>query len=77
MIDERRREPSLADGWAPQPRDVEILSLLAAGLTTDVIARKVGLSERTVRRRLRAIADEIGVDSSIEVVVHAVRAGLI
>jgi len=76
MIDERRRERP-ADAWVPEPRDVEILSLLAAGHTTDVIARKVGLSERTVRRRLRAVADDLGVDSSIEVVVHAVRAGLI
>jgi DNA-binding NarL/FixJ family response regulator len=37
----------------------------------------MGRSERTVRRRLRTIADEIGVDSTIEVVVHAVRARLI
>lgn len=77
MSDERRENCPLDDAWAPQPRDVEILSLLAAGLTTDVIARRVGLSERTVRRRLRTIADAIGVDSSIEVVVHAVRVGLI
>ena len=50
-----------------------MLRLLAAGQTVDAIARRVGFSERTVRRRLRAIADEIGVDSTIEAVVHAVR----
>jgi DNA-binding NarL/FixJ family response regulator len=37
----------------------------------------MGRSERTVRRRLRTIADEIGVDSTIEAVVYAVRARLI
>lgn len=65
------------DDWQPAAEDVRILALLAEGMTTDVIARRVGLSERTVRRRLRTVADDLGVDSSIEVVVHAVRCGLI
>ncbi|WP_436702185.1 response regulator transcription factor [Nocardioides sp. BYT-33-1] len=63
--------------WAPTRLDLEILSLLARGLTIDAIGRRIGVSDRTVRRRLRTIADELGVDSSIEVVVHAVRTGLI
>ena len=77
MIDERRRRCAEEAPWRPSDLDVEILRLLARGQTTDAIARRVGVSERTVRRRLRTVADEIGVDSSIEVVVHAVRAGLI
>lgn len=63
--------------WRPEDLDLEILRLLSQGLTTHAIARRAGISERTVRRRLRAVADELGVDSSIQVVVHAVRAGLI
>ncbi|MDQ6522621.1 LuxR C-terminal-related transcriptional regulator [Nocardioides sp. LHD-245] len=63
--------------WAPTRLDLEILSLLARGLTIDAIGRRIGVSDRTVRRRLRTVADELGVDSSIEVVVHAVRTGLI
>ena len=63
--------------WHPTHEDVRILVLVAEGMTTDVIARRVGLSERTVRRRLRTVADDLGVDSSIEVVVHAVRRGII
>ncbi|TYL49945.1 response regulator transcription factor [Nocardioides sp. BGMRC 2183] len=70
--------PDIADdGWEPAAEDLAILRLLAEGFTTDVIAGRVGLSERTVRRRLRQTADELGLDSSIEVVVHAVRRGLI
>ena len=80
MIDQRRRRtcegPNSPD-WQPTELDLEILSLLSQGLTTDAIARRVGVSERTVRRRLRSVADDIGVESSIEAVVHAVRAGLI
>jgi DNA-binding NarL/FixJ family response regulator len=63
--------------WDPEPGDLEILRRLADGATTEAIARHIGLSERTVRRRLRAIADEIGVDTTIEVVIHAVRRHLI
>ncbi|MCW2795585.1 helix-turn-helix domain-containing protein [Nocardioides sp.] len=63
--------------WSPDPADLELLRLLADGQTVDAIARRVGVSERTVRRRLRSIADDIGVDSTIEAVVHAVRSRLI
>ena len=78
MIDQRRRRGCVGSaGWRPEQLDIEILRLLSRGHTTDAIARRVGVSERTVRRRLRSLADEIGVDSSIEVVVHAVRTGLI
>jgi DNA-binding NarL/FixJ family response regulator len=77
VIDQRRRNGCDKHGWQPGLLDVEILRLLSRGHTTHAIARRVGVSERTVRRRLRAIADEIGVESSIEAVVHAVRVGLI
>jgi len=63
--------------WQPTTDDVLVLRLLSEGHTTETIARRVGRSERTVRRRLRAIADEIGVDSTIEAVVYAVRSRLI
>jgi DNA-binding NarL/FixJ family response regulator len=76
MVDSGRTS-SASGGWDPTADDVRILRLLSEGHTTDVIARRVGLSERTVRRRLRTLADEIGVDSTIEAVVHAVRSGLI
>lgn len=73
----RRSDTTSHPVWSPDPVDLEILAHLAAGLTVDGIARRVGLSGRTVRRRLRSLADEIGVDSTIETVVRAVRLGLI
>jgi DNA-binding NarL/FixJ family response regulator len=63
--------------WEPDPGDLEILRRLADGETTEAVARHVGVSERTVRRRLRAVADEIGVDTTIEVVIYAVRRQMI
>jgi DNA-binding NarL/FixJ family response regulator len=64
-------------GWTPDPADLAILGRLARGETVEVVARQVGLSERTVRRRLRGMADDLGLDTTIEVVVHAVRHRLI
>lgn len=63
--------------WSLDPVDQEILALLAGGVTVDGVARRVGLSARTVRRRLRGLADELGVETTIETVVHAVRDGVI
>ncbi|WP_328989431.1 LuxR C-terminal-related transcriptional regulator [Kribbella sp. NBC_01245] len=56
--------------------DVQLLRLLATGLPVEAVARRLDLSERTVRRRTRAICDRIGVGTAIEAVVWAVRRGL-
>jgi DNA-binding NarL/FixJ family response regulator len=61
----------------PTLADLEILRLVSRGFTSDAVARRVGLSERTVRRRLRAMGDEAGVGTTIELVVQAVRRDLI
>lgn len=63
-----------ADGaWSPTRRDLDILGMLAEGYTVETVARRLDVSERTVRRRLRTMADDLGVDATIQVVVHAVR----
>jgi DNA-binding NarL/FixJ family response regulator len=58
-------------------QEVELLRLLAGGLPLDAVARRLHTSERTVRRRMRAICDRLGCSSSIEAVVWAARRGLI
>jgi len=57
--------------------DLDLLRLLSRGLTNEAIARELGISDRTLRRRARDICDRLGVDTPIEAVVHAVRARLI
>ncbi len=54
--------------------DIDVLRLLSRGMTTDAIARELGVSTRTLRRRARDICDRLGVDTPIEAVVRAVRA---
>ena len=53
--------------------DVTLLALLASGLPTEAVARRLGLSERTVRRRTRIICDRVGVTTTVEAVAWAAR----
>ncbi|WP_074311165.1 helix-turn-helix domain-containing protein [Micromonospora cremea] len=57
--------------------DLRLLRLLAAGLPLETVARRLGLSERTVRRRIRAVCDRLDVKAPIQAVVWAVRRGML
>ncbi|TDC38199.1 response regulator transcription factor [Micromonospora sp. 15K316] len=57
--------------------DLRLLRLMATGLPLETVARRTGLSERTVRRRVRAICDRLGVTARIQAVVWAARRGLL
>lgn len=57
--------------------EVELLVLLADGLPVEAIARRLALSDRTVRRRSRAMCDRLGARAPIQVVAWAARQGLI
>ena len=57
--------------------EIELLAEIATGVTTEVAARRLGLSARTLRRRLRNVCDLLGVNTPIEAVVWAARRQLI
>jgi len=59
------------------PRELEVLRLLAEGLPNKAIARRLDLSEHTVKFHLNAILGKLGAQSRTEAVVHAIRLGLI
>ncbi|MBC2931736.1 DNA-binding response regulator [Nocardioides sp. zg-1228] len=52
-----------------------LLEQLMAGSTDEVIARKLGIGLRTVRRRVAALMTELGVDTRFQAGVEAVRRG--
>jgi ATP/maltotriose-dependent transcriptional regulator MalT len=64
------------DSAGTRPRDL-LLGQLARGARDDQIARALGLSLRTVRRRIATLFDELGVDSRFQAGVEAVRRGLL
>lgn len=46
--------------------DQQLISLLLAGLTDTAIARHLGVSQRTVQRRVAALLDELGVQTRFQ-----------
>jgi DNA-binding CsgD family transcriptional regulator len=54
-----------------------LLQQLAAGAQDEQIARTLGISLRTVRRRVAAVLTELGADSRFQAGVEAVRRGWI
>lgn len=60
-----------------EAEELELLRLLAEGQLVEAVAKRTNTSERTVRRRYRAICDRLGVQTPIQAVVWAVRRGLV
>lgn len=59
------------------PREVEVLRLLAEGLANKAIARRLAISDHTVKFHINAILGKLHAQSRTEAVVHAIRLGLI
>jgi DNA-binding NarL/FixJ family response regulator len=66
-MDQPCARPDLGDD------ELVVLRLLAEGETVDVAARRLGVSERTVRRKARSACDKVGCETTIEAIVWAVR----
>jgi DNA-binding NarL/FixJ family response regulator len=66
-----------ARGIGLSDEDLLLLAELAKGVTVDRVGRRLDVSGRTVRRRLRGICDRIGVATAIEAVAWAARRQLI
>ncbi|HET8616903.1 MAG TPA: hypothetical protein VFL94_15385 [Actinomycetales bacterium] len=65
------------DASVESDADTRLLALLAGGFKDEAIARYLGLSLRTVRRRVAALADELGVHTRFQLGVVAQRRGLL
>jgi DNA-binding CsgD family transcriptional regulator len=56
--------------------DQQLLALLAAGLTDQAIARKLGVAKRTVERRIRRLMDSLGAQTRFQAGLQAATRGL-
>jgi two-component system NarL family response regulator len=58
-------------------RELEVLDLVARGLTSREIGEQLFISENTVKNHIRNILDKLGLHSRNEAVLYAVRENLI
>ena len=79
-VDELSTTPSSAPGKHPgglTSREVEVLGLVASGLTNAQVAKELFLSPRTIQRHLNSIYHKIGVSSRAAATRFAVEQGLV
>ena len=65
--------PFPAAGATLNPADRQLLSLLIAGYTDGAIGTQMGLSHRTVQRRISQLIAMAGVETRIQLVWHAAK----
>jgi DNA-binding NarL/FixJ family response regulator len=58
------------------PREQEIVSLIGEGLRNDEIARRLGITPKTVKNQLTTVFEKLGVASRLELVVYAYQHGI-
>jgi len=72
MVEDRDDEQAELQG-----EDLVLLGLLARGVDGAELARRLGVTPRTVQRRIQRLKQHFDVPSTVQVVVAAVRAGVI
>ena len=58
-------------------RELEVLQLLAGGMSTEEAARSLHVSPLTIRSHVKSILGKLGAHSKLEAVTYALRLGLI
>jgi two-component system nitrate/nitrite response regulator NarL len=76
------RARALPDGFEPArplltPRELEILSCLGDGQSNKAVARRLGISQHTVKFHLEAVFAKLGANSRAEAVAKGLRSGLL
>jgi DNA-binding CsgD family transcriptional regulator len=59
------------------PRELEVLELVAEGLSTREIARRLWVTEETVKTHIRRLHDRLGARTRVHAVAIAFRAGVL
>jgi DNA-binding NarL/FixJ family response regulator len=71
---EAKSAPDPLDGVSPRER--EVFSLLLDGLPNKLIARRLEISEKTVKSHLTSIFRQLGVTDRVQAILWAERQGL-
>ena len=59
------------------PRELEVVKLIAEGMTSDEIARELFISKKTVDRHRANVLEKLGMRNRVELTRYAIRRGLV
>ena len=59
------------------PRELEVVKLIAEGLTSEEIAEQLFISKKTVDRHRANILEKLGMRNRVELTRYAIRRGLV
>ncbi len=68
---------SADSGLLLTPRELEVLTLLAEGMSNKAIARRLGISVHTAKFHVGALIDKLDAGGRTDAVAHAARLGVI
>lgn len=68
--------PEPRSNYGLTPRELEVISSIVTGSTNREIARRLDISEETVKRHLTNIFDKMGVSTRLELALLALNCGL-
>ncbi len=74
-VDERKRAELILDSLTP--REIEVLSLLARGLTNRQIASTLHISFRTAKFHVQNVVEKLGVTDRTQAAYRAAALGLV
>ncbi|CAA9561290.1 MAG: hypothetical protein AVDCRST_MAG18-1101 [uncultured Thermomicrobiales bacterium] len=77
LLERPRPSPAIGPGETLSPRELEVLQALAGGLTNRAIARRLSVSENTVKFHVSSILTKLAAASRAEAVALAARRGLL
>jgi DNA-binding CsgD family transcriptional regulator len=69
--------PGVAESLRLTPRELAVLELVADGLTSNAIARRLLIAERTVHKHLERVYAKLGVTDRLSAVLTAQRTGVL
>ena len=75
LVDAVASQPELPDGMTP--REAEVLTLVAQGLTNGEIAARLFVSEATVKSHINHLFAKTGVHDRAQAVSYAYKQGLV
>lgn len=77
LLENKNNHSDLHASIPPTPTEIEIIKLIASGLTTKEIAAKRNVSFHTVISHRKNIFAKLNINNVSELVVYAVRSGII